>query len=201
MPSERGAERRALLLDAAVEVVAASGLRGLTHRAVDAQAGLAEGTTSAYFRTRLALLSALSDHVAALLLGDVERMSARIAGHAADHPGDHAYAIQQTQRLVASWLGDPKILATRFELSLEAARTPSLAETFRPWRDHLNDVIEERMCQLGIGEPRLRAETVVSAIEGFLVVALASPAKKRRTLVERQTALLLQSLVGSAAGG
>ena len=66
MPTERGAERRSTLLDAAVEVVTSSGLRGLTHRAVDARAGLAEGTTSAYFRTRLALLSALCDHVATL---------------------------------------------------------------------------------------------------------------------------------------
>ena len=51
--------RRRLLVDAAIEVVAAHGLRGLTHRAVDREAGLPEGSCSAYLRTRHAMISAL----------------------------------------------------------------------------------------------------------------------------------------------
>ena len=38
--------RRRLLVNAAIEVVAANGLRGLTHRAVDREAGLPEGSCS-----------------------------------------------------------------------------------------------------------------------------------------------------------
>ena len=45
--------RRRRILDAATVVVADHGLRGLTHRAVDREAGLPEGSCSAYFRTRL----------------------------------------------------------------------------------------------------------------------------------------------------
>ncbi|HEX5919668.1 MAG TPA: TetR family transcriptional regulator, partial [Nocardioides sp.] len=44
-------DRRTVLLDAALELVGTQGMRGLTHRAVDAAAGLPAGSTSNYFRT------------------------------------------------------------------------------------------------------------------------------------------------------
>ena len=49
--------RERVLLAAAVRVLATGGLRGLTHRAVDSEAGLPQGSCSAYMRTRLALLT------------------------------------------------------------------------------------------------------------------------------------------------
>lgn len=51
--------RRTLLADAALDVLADEGMRGLTHRAVDRRAAMPPGTTSAYFRTRAALLTGL----------------------------------------------------------------------------------------------------------------------------------------------
>ena len=49
-------ERRTGLLDAALELVGTQGMRGLTHRAVDAAADLPSGSRSNYFRTREALI-------------------------------------------------------------------------------------------------------------------------------------------------
>src|SRR6185295_7041646 len=57
-------ERRAQLLDTAIDILADTGVGGLTHRLVDERAGLPSGTTSNYFRTRLALLEAATAHVA-----------------------------------------------------------------------------------------------------------------------------------------
>ncbi len=51
--------RPELVADAAVTVLARGGLRGLTHRAVDAEAGLPAGSTSNCFRSRTALLEAV----------------------------------------------------------------------------------------------------------------------------------------------
>lgn len=56
-------ERRAQLLDAAIEILGDVGVGGLTHRAVDDRAGLPAGTTSNYFRTRLALLEATAARI------------------------------------------------------------------------------------------------------------------------------------------
>src|SRR5689334_13711377 len=52
-------DRRTSLLDAAVELVGTSGMRGLTHRAVDQAAGVPSGSTSNLFRTREALVAGI----------------------------------------------------------------------------------------------------------------------------------------------
>ena len=55
------------------------GLRGLTHRAVDREAGLPEGSCSAYLRTRQALVLALTEYVAEGLTGDCEHLAGDLA--------------------------------------------------------------------------------------------------------------------------
>ncbi|MET9734867.1 TetR family transcriptional regulator [Streptomyces sp. NPDC006458] len=52
----RNDQRRAALVDAAIEVLAREGARGLTFRAVDAEAGVPVGTASNYFSHRDDLL-------------------------------------------------------------------------------------------------------------------------------------------------
>ena len=77
-PLELSARRRQIL-DAAVTVLATQGWRGLTHRAIDRAAGLAEGSSSAYYRSRSALQSAMADYVVWQLAADVEALAAELA--------------------------------------------------------------------------------------------------------------------------
>lgn len=58
--------RREMLLDAAIRVLGERGMRALTHRAVDAEAGMAAGSTANYFPTREALLEAIVERVSAI---------------------------------------------------------------------------------------------------------------------------------------
>jgi DNA-binding transcriptional regulator YbjK len=67
--------RRRQLVDAAIELIARDGLHGLTHRALDRQAGVPAGTTSNYFATRDALLIAAMERVWELHHDDMERQS------------------------------------------------------------------------------------------------------------------------------
>ena len=55
--------RRDDLVDAALLVLAEGGLKGLTHRAVDAKAGLPSGSTANLFRTRDSLVRALLEEM------------------------------------------------------------------------------------------------------------------------------------------
>jgi len=55
--------RREELLDAAISVLGERGIHGLTHRAVDAAAGLPVGSTSNHFRTRDSLLNAVVERI------------------------------------------------------------------------------------------------------------------------------------------
>jgi len=57
--------RRARLLDAAIQVIGERGIHGLTHRSLDAEAGLAAGSSSNHFRTRDALIDAVVERFAA----------------------------------------------------------------------------------------------------------------------------------------
>jgi len=56
-------DRRTLVADAALGIVAGQGMKALTHRAVDVASGSPEGTTSNYFRTRAALVAAAVDRL------------------------------------------------------------------------------------------------------------------------------------------
>jgi AcrR family transcriptional regulator len=56
-------DRRTRVADAALDVVAAHGMKGLTHRAVDAASGSPAGTTSNYYRTRTSLVAAAVDRL------------------------------------------------------------------------------------------------------------------------------------------
>ncbi|MFF0814658.1 TetR/AcrR family transcriptional regulator [Rhodococcus sp. NPDC003318] len=59
------ADRRELIADTALDVIASDGIRALTHRAVDRRLDLPLGSTSYYFRTRRDLLTAAVTHLTA----------------------------------------------------------------------------------------------------------------------------------------
>ena len=177
------------LLDAALVVVSESGMKGLTHRAVDRQAGLPEGTCSAYLRTRRALTTALTEYVAAHLAADVQHLSEVLAGC----PGDHTRATEETAALFERWLHG-RDLVTRFELSLEAARDPELAEQFGAWRDNLISVVATVLTRDGSPEDVVRAETLVVALDGVLLGALLRPEAERAAYLSRCVALLIDGL-------
>ncbi|MEV6772734.1 TetR family transcriptional regulator [Nocardia sp. NPDC051030] len=57
-------DRRLLIVDSAIDLIAAQGFRALTHRALDTALELPAGSTSYYFRTKRALVEAIVDRIA-----------------------------------------------------------------------------------------------------------------------------------------
>jgi DNA-binding transcriptional regulator YbjK len=115
-------ERRTQLLDAAIDILADTGVGGLTHRLVDDRAGLPSGTTSNYFRTRLALLEATTSHVAEQHWQRVALLQT-LLGQSVDADGVKA--------LMARMISDPdermrRGNIARMELFLEGTRRPEL---------------------------------------------------------------------------
>jgi DNA-binding transcriptional regulator YbjK len=72
------ANRRNEILDAAIAVLGESGIHALTHRAVDAAAGLPAGSTSNHFRTRDALLNAVVERFAARERANWDDIAAKV---------------------------------------------------------------------------------------------------------------------------
>jgi DNA-binding transcriptional regulator YbjK len=71
-------ERRNQILDAAIDILCDDGVGGLTHRQVDSRTGLPSGTTSNYFRNRLALLEATAQRTVDLHWQRVEALQSAI---------------------------------------------------------------------------------------------------------------------------
>ncbi|MFE9105053.1 TetR/AcrR family transcriptional regulator [Actinomadura geliboluensis] len=113
--------RRQALTDAAIDLLAASGVHGVTHRTVEKQAGLPAGTASNYFRSREALLVAAAERVVELHLADMEQA----AEHQPAGGADLVEMLTESLFTAATALRD-RYLAI-FELQLEAVRRPALA--------------------------------------------------------------------------
>ncbi|MFJ9642004.1 TetR/AcrR family transcriptional regulator [Streptomyces sp. NPDC004244] len=169
-PRTAAADRRTLIADTAIGLVAAAGLRGLTHRAVDGAAQLPPGSTSYYFRTRTALIGACYQRLAELDVADyaqADRPADRPAAPAAPAGRDEVAAA--TAALLHRWLTtDRARQLARFELSLEAARTPEL----RPEFERAGRVVRARAAailgELGARQPREAAELLVAWTDGLL---------------------------------
>lgn len=76
----RNAERRAALVDAAIEVLADQGARGLTFRAVDTRAGVPAGTTSNYFTSRDELFTQAGGRIYQRLTPDAVTLASGLSG-------------------------------------------------------------------------------------------------------------------------
>jgi DNA-binding transcriptional regulator YbjK len=182
------------ILDAAVAVLGEQGLRGLTHRAVDLRAGLPQGSSSAYLRTRSALLEAVAEHVGRRLTGDIAALSDRLGA-----TSDETAAARETVGLFLGWLAEPALVIARLELSLESSRRPELARSFESWRDQLEGLVLRAITRSGHDRSLAHARAVTASLEGVLLRAVLTPEAERRDYVERTVHLLLGALSSAAA--
>lgn len=104
-----------LIADAAIDVLGRGGLRALTHRAVDARAGLPQGTCSYHHRTRRSLLGAALNRIA-----DLDR---------ADMLDVPAGRLDAAVEVLGRWLGPGRVRSrARLVLMLDAEARRDLGE-------------------------------------------------------------------------
>ena len=191
-PSTELTPRRRELLQAALQVVADEGLRGLTHRAVDRRAGLPEGSCSAYFRTRRALQTALTEYVVGALAADVSGLAEELRGCS----GDSDRAVELTTGLFVRWLDERELLRAKLELSLEGPRDAELAALLAASRSQLVDVVAGIMNAADRVHGDARAETLCASFDGILLAGLSKPDAERRAFLASSLGLLMGSLAG-----
>jgi DNA-binding transcriptional regulator YbjK len=153
--------RRIALLDAAVSLLGREGPRGLTHRAVDARAGVAEGSTSYYFRTRAELVDAVLEHLA-----DLEHE--RIAQLTLDPDAPSTMLARLTDV-------DRELTIARFELLLEIARNPELRPLLERGRAATLDALHGIVTAAGSTDPDLDSRALEALFDGLLLHQLSDP--------------------------
>ncbi|GAA3532197.1 TetR/AcrR family transcriptional regulator [Nocardioides daeguensis] len=166
----RNPARRAQLLDAATDLLASVGARGLTFRAVDEQAGVATGTTSNYFRSRDDLLRELCDHVFLRLTPDPAQVADRL-----DAPRTRELETTLMHDLVARAEADRAGHLALFELRMEASRHPGLREVFTTrFRANLEAITADHVDGGFPGGPEA-ARALYLAMTGLLFEHLTLP--------------------------
>lgn len=177
---------------AAVEVLGEQGAAGLTHRAVDRQADLPEGSSSNLFRTRTALIDAicgfLTDH-------DLERLDKASQRFAAESQMTAAKAAEGLAAVIHEWTTKEAIFtAARLELFLIAHRDPKVAAKLtlvrRTFRERGIEWLER--VSKGAGQ---HVSLVMATIEGLTSNQLLHPAARMsREELKKELTLLLSSL-------
>jgi AcrR family transcriptional regulator len=185
-----GDERRRELCDAAIQVLAEHGSRGLTHGQVDRYAGVPEGTTSYYYRTRAALLRGVGKRVGEI---DVANLRSVI-----DEPLDPQSPFTHLAELTMMQADGPGLVLNRarHELLLGAARDPDLAETSQDFVAQINTMTRDAIAHLqpGTDDPGLLGAQT-TAVNTFIAGVFTRLVSGDRTINSaEQLAGLLQAV-------
>lgn len=168
MPPMNPARRRALA-DTAIELLASSGVHGVTHRAVEKEAGLPPGTASNYFRSREALLVAAAERIVELHHADTDRATEQAT----------AQPVTLVDLLTESLFTAATTLRSRylaiFELQLEATRRPVLAAALAALQGAAVQVTAGHHGKLGLTTPHATISALITFYEGALFTLLTAP--------------------------
>ena len=172
---ERGAQRRAAVLDAALRVLARLGPRGVTHRAVAAEAGTSLRATTYYFSSRDQLLTEALLHYADKAVARFDELQVPLPEAAPDAIDGAAHMLAHT---VISDLEDDRVgLTAEYELVLEIGRNPSLEPAYRSWQARLEGILIGYGELFGASDPPRDARLVLAALRGLEIEALSRPSE------------------------
>ncbi|MFI2188442.1 TetR/AcrR family transcriptional regulator [Streptomyces sioyaensis] len=177
-------DRRTLLADVAIAVLAETGIRGLTHRAVDRAANLPPGSTSAYYRTRQALLTALVRRLVALDQAELQEIGNKtpVPQNADELAAGIAALIER--RLTGD--GRRRSLA-RYACAVESVHHPELREILVLRENVARQAVCDFLVAHGITDAGDRTVTLLTCVDGLVFDRLVNggsvPDQEIRTLV------------------
>ncbi|WP_030020455.1 TetR/AcrR family transcriptional regulator [Streptomyces monomycini] len=182
-------DRRALLADAALDVLADEGIRGLTHRAVDRKAALPSGTTPAYFRTRAALLTALVMRLVQLDQAELQSTAEQLPPLRTAEELVDGMSLLTRQRLTGE--GRRRSLA-RYACTVESARDPELREILVPRENAGREAVRRFLAEHGVTDIENRTHTLLTCLDGLVFDRLVSGGKVPREALEGLVAAALR---------
>ena len=167
-------DRRAAVADAALAVLEAEGGRGLTHRAVDRRARLPQGSTSNYFPTREALLTAALHRLVELEEPLVRAMESLVPAG----PYEPHRAAELVADLLMTWLTPERagLAVARYELFLEARRRPQFQIALDEVRREYLLLAEQLLPAAGCRDPHRHAPQLLALLDGLVLNQLLQPA-------------------------
>ncbi|MEV3915101.1 TetR/AcrR family transcriptional regulator [Streptomyces canus] len=163
-------ERRAALLDAAIDVLASEGSRGLTLRAVDGKAQVPIGTCSNYFRNRDELLLQIMERTHERITPEPEQLARTMSAE----PSRSLVALLLRQ-VHERMQDDRSCYLAMLELRLEGTRRPALGKQLN---DIFSSVLEENIrfhMDAGLPGDRIDVVLLYLAVHGMNLDDLTAP--------------------------
>lgn len=188
-PSKYGTGKEALLR-AAVGVVAAKGLRGLTYRSVADAAGVNNTLVAHHFGSRDALIAAALDWAAEQSISASRLREAAALGHSF------------TESLLELLLAEPELQVFQYEMILEARRRPELAQAVSALYEDYVSALAEGLSSSGLTHNvQVVARTLFAALDGLVLQYLAGVDRAliAASLEEVHEVLLLRTGAGGQA--
>ncbi|NUW41467.1 TetR/AcrR family transcriptional regulator [Nonomuraea rhodomycinica] len=164
------ANRRDDLLDAAISVLGERGIHGLTHRAVDAAAGLPAGSTSNHFRTRDLLLDAVVRRFAVRERANWEDIAVKVCPTT---PRELAQALAVFAQDAAG--PNRTLTLARYAILVEAGIRPSLRAQLLDTGARVNAWFMNWLRGAGSGDPARHAPLIMNYWTGLVLHQLAVP--------------------------
>jgi AcrR family transcriptional regulator len=164
------ATRREELLDAAVTVLGERGIHALTHRTVDATAGLPAGSTSNHFRTRDALLNAVVERFAARERAAWEDLARRMYPTT---PHELAEVLVLAAKEATGRLRT--LTLTRYAILVEAGIHPSLRAQLSTTGAAVNAWFMQWLRVAGSTDPERDGPIIMNHYTGLVLHDLAIP--------------------------
>lgn len=162
--------RREQVLDAAITVLGTQGVRGVTHRAVDAAAGVPQGTTSNHFRTRDALFEGVVERFVLR-----ERAAFEELAKGAEPRTPHDLVGVLADWMLAAVGSRRDVTVARFAILVEASIRPPLRRKLRAAAADVTGWATELMRAAGSADPERDVRYLANQVEAMTLHQLAYP--------------------------
>lgn len=164
---ERSLQRRALIAEAAIKVLATKGVAGLTHRIVAQEADVPLASTTYYFENKFEIISEASRRT----LDAYSEAFRDAAERFKKEPNDPELFKSFAARLVRNAVERDRIRALCWaEITLDARRNAESLLLARQWFVGLSDVWQEMAENSGLPNPREAARSAIDLLIGLLLV-------------------------------
>jgi DNA-binding transcriptional regulator YbjK len=185
-------ERRQLIADAAIRVLADAGAHGLSHRAVDTQATVPRGTTSNFFNTRKELVLA-----AARRLNDTHWRYVHAMRDQLDSPLDREKLAAILHRLVTAEDEEVRVRhLARYELFLAGVREPELRPILADIRRAAMQTAVLLLESAGLPEPAQHVQLLAAVLNGLTFDHITAPPSE--DLEQPSISWVLDAIFGTA---
>jgi len=159
-----------MLLDAAIVVLGERGMRALTHRAVDGQAGVAAGSAANYFPAREALLEAVVERVSALERDRFDEAAVTVCPTSPAELG----------RAIAGWAREATgarraLTLSRYAILVEAGHNAKIRRQLAETGSRVNAWLANWLRLIGSVDPDHDVHVLGNYITGLMLHQLAMP--------------------------